>query len=493
MTSLITLVNSNQVKPPIAPIAFDYLHGPLVDAGFSVDVLDLCFADDPATAIRHYCQEKRPNFWGVTLRNTDDVYMGSGYSFLAGVRDMIAALRRYRDVPIVLGGVGFSVMPKQLLRYLGADYGIISEGEVALPALLRRLRANADVADIPGLVYRRAGEIHVNRHAKGAYTAVPQTPAHRRTLVDNARYFRQGGQLGLETKRGCNRRCIYCVEPLAKGQQVRIRDPALIVDEIESLLEQGFNVFHINDSEFNLSISHPLALCAEIRKRRLQNKIEWYAYGMPAPFPDHLAAAMRSAGCVGMNFGVDTASEKMLRILRRTFEPHDIRNAIATVKRHGLQHIIELLFGAPGETPETVRETIDFIKDADPEYVSVTVGLRIFPDTELERMVRAEGLTPDNPALKGAIEDNDDLLLPVFYTSPALGPDPFALVGSFIDGDPRFLDPNAPEFNYNANDVLVNAIADGERGAYWAILSRLRNRYRDGCGAADRQALAAGS
>src|SRR5207245_4305149 len=142
---------------------------------------------------------------------------------------------------------------------------------------------------------------------------------------------------------------------------------------------------------------------------------------MPKPFPDELAAAMKAAGCVGMNFGVDSASEKMLKILRRTFQPADIERAVNTVKRHGLEHIIELLFGAPGETQETVRETIDFIKRINPERVSVTVGLRIFPGTELERMVREEGgLDSSNPALHGHIDGNDDMLHPLCYMPTAL-------------------------------------------------------------------------
>src|SRR5581483_2725547 len=115
--------------------------------------------------------------------------------------------------------------------------------------------------------------------------------------------------------------CIYCVEPLIKGRRVRLRDPEDVVDEMESLVGRGIDVFHINDSEFNLSIAHPIAVCDAIIARGLAHRVRWYAYGMPRPFPDELAAAMKAAGCAGMNFGVDSASRKMLTILRRTFAP----------------------------------------------------------------------------------------------------------------------------------------------------------------------------
>lgn len=469
-------MNTNQIKPAIAPLAFDYLAGPLRAAGFELELLDLCFAEDFRAHIRRHASEHRPDYWAVTLRNTDDVYFSSGHSFIERVRDMIAALRQARDVPIVMGGAGFSVMPEKLLRYFGADFGIVREGEFTFPELLLCLEEKRSYGHIPALVYRTDNGIQSTTRDKETCGRLDLLTVHQRTTVDNERYFRAGGQLGIETKRGCNRSCIYCVEPLIKGQRVRLRNPVAVVDEIEALVARGINVFHINDSEFNLSIAHPLALCKEIVARGLAKRIEWYAYGMPKPFPDELAAAMRAAGCVGMNFGVDSASARMLKILRRTFEPADVERAVRTAKRHGFQHIVELLFGAPGETRETVRETIEFIKRIDPQRVSVTVGLRVFPGTEFEQMVRAEGLVVGNPNLHGRIENNDDLLHPIFYLPTSMGPEPQKYIADLIGDDPRFFGTNDKLFNYNANDALVAAIADGERGAYWSILTRLEDR-----------------
>jgi hypothetical protein len=236
-------------------------------------------------------------------------------------------------------------------------------------------------------------------------------------------------------------------------------------------VERGIYAFHVNDSEFNLSIRHPLAVCDELIRRGLHRRIEWYAYGMPAPFPDELAGRMRKAGCVGMNFGTDSANEKMLRVLRRTFTRADIGRAVETSRRHGFRYIIELLFGAPGETAETVKDTIDYMKEIDAARVSVTVGLRVFPGTELETIVRAEGITTANPNLYGAIENNDDLLKPLFYLPTTIDPQPLEYIDSLVRGDRRFFSVNSDEFNYNANDLLVNAIGGGARGAYWSILS----------------------
>lgn len=472
MTRHVTLVNTNQVKPAIAPIAFDYLHEPLLRAGFQADLLDLCFSQDFERDIKEYCRRNRPDFWGVTLRNTDDVYFSSQHSFLIVVREIVAALRRHCDVPIIMGGVGFSIMPEKILESCGADFGIVCEGEVSFPLLLTRLVNRQPYDDISGLVYKSDGDFKRN---PVTFADLGEVGAHHRLLVDNEKYFATGGLAAVETKRGCTRACIYCVEPIVKGRRVRLRDPRDIADEIESLANRGIHAIHINDSEFNLDVGHAVQFCDELRRRKLQDRIQWYAYGMPAPFPEKLAHAMKESGCVGMNFGTDSASNVMLRILKRTFRPKHIAEAVNLCKRYGIKHILEILFGAPGETTETVKETIDFLKQLDPERVSVTAGLRVFPGTELEAMVRAEGISRDNPNLFGEIEDNEDLLKPLFYLSAQIAPKPLEYIATLIGADARFFGVNTENFNYNANNLLIEAIAGGARGAYWVLLSNMIN------------------
>jgi hypothetical protein len=92
-------------------------------------------------------------------------------------------------------------------------------------------------------------------------------------------------------------------------------------------------------------------------------------------------------------------------------------------------------------------------------------------------MIRSEGLDGTNPNLHGHVDGNGDLLHPVFYLPTALGPEPQRFIAELIGEDRRFFGANDRLFNYNANDALVEAIAQGERGAYWSILNRLEKRY----------------
>ena len=281
MTNLVTLVNSNQVKPAVAPIGLDYLFEPLRRAGFEPELLDLCFSTDIMQEIARYCQTRKPAFWGVTMRNTDDVYFSNQHSFVDSVCSVINALRAHSNVPVVMGGVGFSVMPETIMEIAGVDFGIVCEGEVSFPELLRRLSDGQSYEDIPGLVYRTSQGI--KRNAVD-FADLSSVGSRSRTGVDNRKYFIKGGMAAVETKRGCTRPCIYCVEPLVKGKKVRLRNPKDVVDEIENLVGQGAYAIHINDSEFNLDVQHAIAFCKEMIARRVNRYVEWYAYGMPSPF-----------------------------------------------------------------------------------------------------------------------------------------------------------------------------------------------------------------
>jgi len=302
-------------------------------------------------------------------------------------------------------------------------------------------------------------------------------------MIDNATYFARGGQCGFETKRGCDRQCLYCADPLSKGAVPRSRKPMEIADEIESLLSQGVDVLHTCDAEFNIPRSHAIAVCEELNRRSLGERVRWYAYLAVTPFDAEMAAAMRRAGCVGINFTGDSASERMLRTYRQPHRREDLATAVRLCREHGMKAMIDLLIGGPGETAESAAETIEFIKRIDPDCAGTSMGIRIYPGTGMVDAVKAEGPLEENPGLRRKYAGEVDFLQPTFYISPGLGPEPARLVKDLIAGDQRFFEPTAEQpdaeatdHNYNDNTELADAIAAGARGAYWDILQQLRRR-----------------
>jgi len=529
---MLTLINTNRMMPPIAPVGLDYVAGAARLAGLEVELLDLCLAEDPAAAIDDYFARRQPELVGFTLRNVDDCFWPGHAWFVPELTETIHRIRARCEAPVVLGGVGFSIFAAEIVDVTGADFGIRGDGEEALVALAAELGLGGTSGAMPkrsvgmsgrtlgldraaGLVWREDGVLRTNPPAWPETLSVPTA----RDFVDNVTYFRRGGQIGVETRRGCNRQCIYCADPLAKGAAARLRDPAEVADEIESLLVQGVDVLHLCDSEFNIPGHHARAICEELIRRRLGDRVRWYAYLAVVPFDAELAGAMRRAGCVGINFTGDSASAAMLATYRQPHRQDDLARAVQACRQAGIAVMIDLLLGGPGETPQTVAETIEFVRRIGPDCAGAALGVRLYPGTAIVEMLAAEGPLEGNPAIHRRYEGPIDLLKPNFYVSPALGEEPARLVRDLIAGDPRFFEPADPgprsglavwggrvaaagrsdvptpqvqsggwgkaersprggdpyaDYNYNENQPLVDAIAAGARGAYWDILRRLR-------------------
>lgn len=484
----ILLVNTNLMKPAIAPIGLDCLAGALKNKSYQVDLLDLCFTEDFRKAIDEYFKNNSPVIVGITIRNTDDCYFQSGDFFLPEIKQITDYLKPKTDSPLVLGGVGFSIMPEQILSYCGVDLGIRGDGEQTFVSLVGKITSGKDYYDLPGLVclFRNPQNAGLRKHKNEEYQINPpkfvdldEIVLPERDFVDNQRYFKEGGQGNIETKRGCNQKCIYCADPIAKGRKIRLRSPVKVVQEMKNLLKQGVDCLHTCDSEFNLPEEHAKAVCEEIIRQKLNTKIRWYTYCSPAPFSEELVRLMKKAGCAGIDFGVDSGSPKILKILKRNFGIGEIKNTAKLCHKYGITFMYDLLLGGPGETRETVKETIDLMKKASPDRIGVMLGVRVYPGTELAKMViRDEGRgMHQNGAYRGLQGDrNDNFLSPTFYLSPKLGKDIDRYILDFIAGDERFFfssKEGAVDYNYNQNKILMQAIKQGYKGAYWDIL-RLR-------------------
>ena len=129
--------------------------------------------------------------------------------------------------------------------------------------------------------------------------------------------------------------------------------------------------------------------------------------------------------------------------------------------------MLDLLLGSPGETKESIEQTVEIVKQADPDRAGVSLGIRVYPGTELARRVRSADC---EEGLIGGQNDSD----PLFFMEPQIAADVFDWLNNLIGNDIRFLffDPSRPNqnYNYNSNQRLVEAIRRGYRGAFWDIL-----------------------
>jgi radical SAM superfamily enzyme YgiQ (UPF0313 family) len=234
--------------------------------------------------------------------------------------------------------------------------------------------------------------------------------------------------VGIETKRGCPNRCIYCADPVVKGREMRVRPPRVVADEMEDLLAQGVSWYHLCDSEFNIPIDHAKEVCRELIGRGLNRRIAWYTYCAPLQFDLELAMLMKQAGCAGVNFGVDSLHDGQLGRMGRDHRMKDIEELTDCLRRAGLNFIFDLLIGGPGETEKTVRTSVETARSLNLPLVGMAVGVRIYPGTGMERLMK-KGRLSSGMRLGSAAA----LWEPTFYASTAMGEDPQGLVHHVVE------------------------------------------------------------
>jgi radical SAM superfamily enzyme YgiQ (UPF0313 family) len=186
-----------------------------------------------------------------------------------------------------------------------------------------------------------------------------------------------------------------------------------VVEEVEKVHRQAkVRHFFFVDSVFNDPPKHALAVCRELARRRLP--VRWNAFCNPRGFDREMAQAMAAAGCSGVEFGLDVASDKMLQSLAKPFGQKEIRVALQAAYDAKLPFANFMLFGGPGETWKDIEDSQKFLKDCAPaNAVFAVVGIRVFENTPLATTAVADGqIAPDQ-----------DLFPPAYYLSSAMAED----------------------------------------------------------------------
>jgi radical SAM superfamily enzyme YgiQ (UPF0313 family) len=205
---------------------------------------------------------------------------------------------------------------------------------------------------------------------------------------------------------------VFCSYPLIEGSRVRMRSAASVVDEMEAVRrEHGVRHWFFVDNIFNMPIRHCKEICDEIAARALD--IEWSAYLNPKFVDEELCRLMARSGCKAIEFGTDSGSPTMIRNLKKEFEVEDLRRSSELCHAYDLKFCHSLIFGGPGETLQTVSETIELMDAVNPTAVIAMTGIRILPGTGMVDVALRDG----------QLDADDNLLHPKFYVAPTLGDD----------------------------------------------------------------------
>lgn len=403
MKILLISPNTERLNMVVSPLGLGLVCATARAAGHEVEFLDLLAESEPRGPVRRAIVRFAPDIIGVSVRNIDDQCRENPRFLLEPVREVVAECRAASNAPIVLGGAGYSIFPEEALSYLGADYGVAGDGEAAFLALLERLAVGRSPADVPG-VYVAGGAPRMSRAWPRDLDALP--------LWDDALAPSADPDIWIpvQSRRGCPNDCSYCSTSRIQGRPIRCRSPHRVVQSIARLARAGRRRFYFVDNSFNIPERQALELCAELAA--LDPRVTWRCILYPERVREELVRAMAAAGCIEVSLGFESGCPRILREMNKRFTPADVRHTSDLLAAYGIRRIGFLLLGGPGETRESVEESLAFARSLNLDELRITVGIRIYPGTPLARRAVAEG----------AIADEGDLLHPRFYLAPGLEP-----------------------------------------------------------------------
>lgn len=405
----VLLINSNiEISPyPVAPLGISLVAASL-KSKYDVNVYDFAFGskNDLLSVAKKY----DPDFIGVGLRNIDNVTMRSCKWYIEEIKNTIVTpLKENFNIPIIIGGSGFSIAPKQIFDYFDADYGVIGEAEEIFPELLYAIENNLENIQLENVISKYNQEIEFNEHSKRSL----KIPFSNVDQFINFDPYKNRGSYPIQTKRGCTHKCIYCSYPNIEGHTYRLRPVNDIVDEIENVHKRIPDIpFEFVDSTFNSPLEHAINICKEIIYRNLNVKLRTMGVN-PGDVTEELIVLMKQAGFAQIDCTPDSASESLIKTYRKNFSLKRLIQCAQVIQKHDMPTMWFFMMGAPGETETTILETFHFIDQyINPEdMVHITEGIRIIPETELYDIAIDEGI----------ISKQTSVIEPMFYVSPTIG------------------------------------------------------------------------
>jgi len=395
--------NTERIIMTTLPLGLACVAAATRKSGHDVAMVDLMIEKDMQSALKETIEGFRPDIIGISVRNIDDQNMENPRFLLNGAKEIVSGCRNLSEAKIVLGGAGYSIFPESALSFLEADMGIQGEGEVTFPALIERIEQGAHLSDMCGLFLPGRGLQCRRQFVKNLDTLpLPDTdlcplPSQKEDLW-----------IPVQTKRGCPLNCSYCSTETIEGRMIRRHSPEAIVKWIAHWRKTGVRQFHFVDNTFNLPPSHSKAICRTLMEYGLD--IRWLSILYPAHVDETLIGLMSKAGCEQVSIGFESGSERILKNLNKRFTVKGVRRISEMLSDHGIRQMGFLLLGSPGETRESVEESLSFADSLKLESLKITLGVRIYPGTALAKIAVAEGI----------ISSQDSLFYPRFYLAKSL-------------------------------------------------------------------------
>ncbi|MFC1576940.1 methyltransferase domain-containing protein [Candidatus Omnitrophota bacterium] len=333
-------------------------------------------------------KEKDPSVVGITCLVNE----------VLDVRRMLQRVKEFnKGVKTVVGGVHPSMFPEDFL-YEGSpvDYVVIGEGEYTALDLWKVLRGEKRKEEVRGIAYFEQGRI-IRTPPRPAIEDLDELPMLSYDKIDMGYYVQPTiysirtllvSSLNIFTSRGCPSQCTFCVnknlsEVMCSRNVVRKRSAKKVVDEIELLVKRyRIDGFYIWDDTFILSKEYVREFCRELLARDID--VIWAAETKVNMISSDIVKEMQAAGCIQIDFGVESGSQEILNRIKKGITVKQIKNAFSVCRGLSMRTFANFMFNTPGETEQDVKKTIDLARELDANCYNFSVCTP-FPGTDIYR------------------------------------------------------------------------------------------------------------
>ncbi|MFA4820055.1 MAG: radical SAM protein [Candidatus Aenigmatarchaeota archaeon] len=295
---------------------------------------------------------------------------------------------------VVAGGPHVTFTPVETLEKNPAiDIVVLSEGERTMQQLLSALESSGDLYTVPGIAYRADGLVRMTARQTliEDLDTIP-FPAYDLMRMESYQRNEMNGEpvTHIITSRGCPYECIFCICAPLYGRKIRYRSAGNVGDEIELLRDRyGFTSYCFQDDTFGTNRDISKQVCTELLDRDL--RIKWWTE-MRLDRPDReFFQLMREAGCVGLAFGLESGNYEILKRIKKGIDLEAAKVTMALARETGFNTQVSIILGLPGDTMQTVQETISFAAMLGANAYSVNI-LTPYPGTELFENQKSYGV-----------------------------------------------------------------------------------------------------
>ncbi len=410
----------------VVPIGLYYVGALLKENNYDVEILNWHDINKTPERINEIITKKKPDVIGFSILHANR---------WGGIEIARIAKAISNKVKIVFGGIGASFLWEHFLRHFKEiDFIVTGEGEYSFLNLVRCIEQENynDIENIKGIAFRQQGNVVRTEDA-------PLTRNLDR-LPNPAKYF---DYQYVSSTRGCPGNCTFCGSPRFWGHKVRFHSPDYFIEQLELLSRKGISFFYFSDDTFTIKKNRVIEICKKILERDL--RITWVAISRVNIVDEEILYWMRRSGCIQISYGVESGSETIRNLLSKNIKTDQIKKAFALTIRYGILARAYFIYGSPGESWATIKETMDLIHEIKPLSIIFYI-LDIFPGTALYSDLKKRSKVTDDIWLN-RIED-----IMYFETNPNLSQELILAFGNTLRTDYY---ENLPDF-VNGIELIDN-------------------------------------